>query len=105
MIECKWYIALGRQLSKVDHFKVAFDLFLDSVLDVPQFVVSPRGHLVDRRGYIFSKERTIKNYIYWECTNRSVKRTKCSARVSTIDSKIVIHAQIESSQIKIFGQI
>ena len=68
------------------------NLFLDcSFLDVPQFIVSSRGHyqLVDSRGYIYSKERTINSKTHWECTYRSAQRTKCSARVSTIDLKIV----------------
>ena len=66
-------------------------LFLDSDLDLPRFIVSPRGHyqVVDSRGYIYSNKGTVNSKKYWECTNRIVNRTNCSARVSTIDSKIV----------------
>ena len=72
------------------------NLFLDcSDLDVPQFIVSPRGHyqLVDSRGFIYSKERTIKSKTHWECTYRSTQRTKYSARLSTIDLKIVKYSR------------
>ena len=66
-------------------------MFLDSALDVPDFIVSPRGYyqLLDSRGYIYSNKGTHNSKKYWECTNCTMRRTKCSAKVSTIDSKIV----------------
>ena len=69
-------------------------MFLDSILDVADFIVSPRGstQLLDTRGYIYSKERTSKFKTNWVCTAYSPyseKRTKCPVRVGTIDSKIV----------------
>jgi len=64
--------------------------FLWNIPQSPQFVVSKRGrgiNLVDSRGYIYVKKDTQKTRTYWECFN--VRRTKCCAKLSTVESQIV----------------
>ena len=65
-----------------------FLLFLDSISETPQFVLSNHGktQLVDSEGYVYYKSNQYKGKTSWKCT--SCYKLKCKARFTTDDTSL-----------------
>ena len=61
-----------------------FFLFLDSISETPQFILSNHGktQLVDSGGYIYYKSNQYNGKTSWKCTSYKMK---CKARFTTDD--------------------
>ena len=70
--------------------KYFFLLFLDSISETPQFILSKQGkmQLVDSGGYVYYKGSQSNGKTYWKCT--SCYKIKCKARFITDDTSLGI---------------